>query len=88
MSLISFRKQVCVAYMKGADHKEATGRKKTQGPSKIAYGVRFDRKEHFMQKRTQQRRCQNKECKGKPRTYCNKCNVTLCVGCFLPYHSK
>ena len=83
LSLLDFKRQVCISYLKGADHKETTGRKKVQGPSKIATDVRFDRKEHFLQKRNKQRRCQNKDCKGKPRTYCNKCNVTLCMACFI-----
>ena len=74
--------------MKGADHKDVTGRKKTQGPSNILTDVRFDRKEHFLLKRQQQRRCQNEQCKSKPRTYCSKCNVTLCIDCFVPFHSK
>ena len=88
MSLLDFKRQVCVAYLKGADLKEATGRKKSHGPSKIAIDVRFDCKEHFLQKCNKQRRCQNQECKAKPRTYCNNCNVTLCIDCFVPYHSK
>ena len=88
MSLLDFKRQVYVVYLKGADLKEATGRKKSQGPSKVATDVRLDRKEHFLQKRNKQRRCQNQECKAKARTYCNKCNVTLCIDCCVPYHSK
>ena len=68
LSLLDFKRQICISYLKGADHKETTGRKKVQGPSKIATDVRFDRKEHFLQKHSKQRRCQNKDCKGKPRT--------------------
>ena len=27
-------------------------------------------------------------CNGRPLTYCIKCNVTLCTGCFPSYHKK
>ena len=35
MSLLDFKRQVCVAYLKGADLKEATERKKSQGHLKL-----------------------------------------------------
>ena len=88
LSLLDFKRQVCISYLKGADYKETTGRKKVQGPFKIATDVRFDRKKHFLQKCNKQQRCQNKDSKDKPRTYCNKCNVTLCMASFIPFHSK
>jgi hypothetical protein len=49
-------------------------------------GLRFDGLNHWIQKRDQQRHCQAPNCSGRPRTYCLKCNVTLCVECFAPYH--
>ncbi len=88
MSLLDFKRQVSLAYLKGSVHRVTTGRKKVQAPSNIPEDVRFDRKEHFLQKRDQQRRCQNKPCTAKPRTYCKKCTVTLCIDCFIPYHCK
>ncbi|XP_072393841.1 uncharacterized protein [Diabrotica undecimpunctata] len=63
------------------------GRQNTSIP-KVLTDVRFDGKEHFMEKREKQRRCQGKKCKARPLTYCGKCNITLCKNCFVPYHKK
>ena len=88
MTLLEFKRQVCIAYIKGSKTRTALGKKKTSGPPTTPSDVRFDNKGHFLEKRGEQRRCQNKPCSSKPRTYCKKCTVTLCVECFVPYHSK
>ena len=75
MSLLDFKKQVGVAYLKGADLKEATGRKKSQGPSKIATDVRFDCKEHFLQK------CNKQPKMPKPRVQSQTKNILQQVQC-------
>ena len=47
--------------------------------------VRFDGTSHFLAKRDEQRRCQ--QCSSRPRTFCQKCDVTLCQKCFVAYHT-
>ena len=76
MSLLNFKRQVCLAYLKRSAHRVPPDRKKVQAPSNVPEDVRFDHKGHFLQKCDKQQRCQNKPCTAKPRTYCNKCTMT------------
>lgn len=53
----------------------------------VPVDLRLDNQGHIVGKRDKQRRCQYSNCSGKPRTYCTKCNVTLCISdCFQNYH--
>lgn len=56
--------------------------------SRVSDEVRFDRIDHWVQSVEKKRRCAYKTCKSTPRTICSKCNVGLCVQCFLLYHTK
>ena len=85
MSLLDFKRQVCVAYLKGADLKEATGRKNLKVHLKLQLMLDLIVRNTFCKSAINNG---DQECKAKPRTYCNKCNVTLCIDCFVPYHSK
>ena len=89
LDLVSFKRAVCVPYLKSGDAGRKLGRKtNAPSPSTKLADVRYDGKEHVVAKREQQRRCQSKPCTKKPRTYCAKCNVTLCIECFAPYHKQ
>ena len=51
--------------------------------------VRFDGRDHLVINRNSQGTCANKNrCKSFPKTGCNKCNVPLCVKCFVDFHTK
>ena len=50
--------------------------------------MRYDGIGHIISKREKQRRCKMKECSSKPKTFCQKCEVTLCISCFPKYHEK
>lgn len=81
MDLIAFKRYVTMAYL--TSNKDVVIRKQsTSRPSKIQKSFKFDSPNHFIAKREQQRRCQNKPCKKRPLTYCSTCLVTLCVACF------
>ena len=54
----------------------------------INVDIRYNGQDHVISKREKQRRCQLKGCYGRPLTYCMKCNLTLCTGCFPNYHKK
>lgn len=89
LDLVSFKRAVCVPYLKSGDAVRRLGRKSNApSPSTKLTDVRYDGKNHVVAKREQQRRCQRKPCLKKPRTYCSKCSVTLCIECFAPYHKK
>ena len=89
LNLVSFRRAVCVPYLKLGEGNRRIGRKSTAtSPCTRLDDVRYDGKDHVIAKRENQRRCQKKSCSGKPRTYCKKCNITLCLECFAPYHKQ
>uniref|UniRef100_A0A6A7G6I3 PiggyBac transposable element-derived protein 3-like isoform X1 n=1 Tax=Hirondellea gigas TaxID=1518452 RepID=A0A6A7G6I3_9CRUS len=89
MNLLTFKRSICLAYVKLNGEKPSVGRKcSAAGPSAVQDDIRFDMRGHMIHKRGQQRRCQNKPYHAKPKTYCPKCNVTLCLQCFAPFHKK
>ena len=89
LDLVSFRRAVCVPYLKLAGANRRMGRKSTApSPSTRLDDVRYDGKDHFIAKRENQRRCQKKSCSRKPRAYCAKCNITLCLESFSPYRKQ
>lgn len=64
---------------------------KRPGPStKIPDEARYDGRDHLVElvEHGMRRRCAGAFCKSKGRTQCKKCNVGLCVTCFVPYHTK
>ena len=89
LDLLEFRRKICVPYLKLACLEAAVGRPRNLSRVSNSFSdVRYDTKGHVIKKRDSQRRCQNRPCKAKPRTFCGKCNVTLCVECFSSYHQK
>ncbi|XP_068221338.1 piggyBac transposable element-derived protein 3-like [Palaemon carinicauda] len=89
LDLVRFRRAVCVPYLKLGKADIRIGRKSRDTiPSTRLDDVRYDGKDHVIAKRENQRRCQKKSCSGKPRIYCKKCNITLCLECFAPYHKQ
>uniref|UniRef100_A0A0L8I8Q7 PiggyBac transposable element-derived protein domain-containing protein n=1 Tax=Octopus bimaculoides TaxID=37653 RepID=A0A0L8I8Q7_OCTBM len=60
----------------------------TSSISKLINSMRYDSKGHAIAKQEKQGQCQHTDCQSKPLNYCQKCNVTLCVDSFSPYHSK
>ena len=57
-------------------------------PIRVPIEIRFDRVNHLIVPLAKQGLCANKPgCKSHPKTGCNKCQVHLCVACFLAFHS-
>lgn len=81
--LLAFRRKVAVEYLKIDIGRSSVGRPLKR---KLENCIRYDGIDHLIVVRTKQRRCQNKPCSKKPTTYCQKCDSTLCVTCFAPYH--
>lgn len=80
-NLLDFKRYICTSYLRGSVKHKTTNR--TPFVAAPNNDVRFDQTNHVIIKRAKQRRCQYPQCKGKPLTYCQKCNVTLCVDCFF-----
>ncbi|KAJ8927510.1 hypothetical protein NQ314_020007 [Rhamnusium bicolor] len=92
VSIKEFRSNIAVAYLKlGHGRRVQKGRPlsiPSTSRAQVVYDVCFDEKNHILDKRDNKRRCQFPLCKGKPRTFCKKCNATLCLPCFPKYHDK
>ena len=81
--LLSFRRDISRSYLRLGNTRAIPGRKwSVPGPSSNPVEVRFSTLGHIIMKRADQKRCQNIPCSTRPRTYCSKYNITLCVGCF------
>jgi len=50
--------------------------------------IRMDGLDHYVAPIDKRRRCANKPCTSVVKTICQKCDVGLCVHCFVPYHNK
>lgn len=93
LSIKEYRREVAYSYLKsGHGQKISKGRPFSlpqTSRSNIPEDIRYDSKNHIVAKREKQRRCQNRGCTSKPRTFCQKCNVTLCIStCFDQFHKK
>lgn len=51
---------------------------------------RFDGINHLVEFTTNKnrRKCAMEKCKSSVRTQCKKCNCGICIGCFVPFHTK
>jgi DNA excision repair protein ERCC-6 len=88
LSIKDIRRQIARTYLSlGKDTRVARGRPSTSR-SKVLPNIRYDGKNHILDKRGNQRHCQLEGCKGRPRTFCSKCDVTLCIPCFKIYHNQ
>ena len=89
--LLSFRRDICRFYLRLASNRVPPGKKRScpGRPSSNPSDVRFSFTGHIVMKRAEQRaELKNKPCTARPRTYCSKCYVTLCVDCFSSYHKN
>ena len=82
MPLLEFRRYVAVTYMKMSVRVSQVPR------SRVLPDIRYDGLHHYVSMGEKQRRCQMEGCGGRPRSFCTKCQVVLCVLCFLPYHQQ
>ena len=63
------------------------------GPScqkrrRVTDDARYDGYKHYLVEIPKRRRCAGEFCSKRPFTQCSKCDVGLCVGCNLDYHTK
>lgn len=86
MDLLEFRSEIALTYLKLSVGRSSSISCKTI-PRTID-SIRFDGHGHSLETREKQRRCQGENCKSKPKTFCMKCNITLCKFCFGPYHNR
>ena len=91
LSVKEFWRKIAGTYLKKSlESRSMRGRPTNQILSRTSNipDIRYDQNFHEIQKRDKKRRCQFENCNGKSRTFCVKCDVTLCIGCFPKYHTK
>ncbi|XP_015907361.3 piggyBac transposable element-derived protein 3-like [Parasteatoda tepidariorum] len=86
LELLEFRRHITVAYLGLSVPRNNVGRSlgaQQRNPDYLKLQT-----DHTLIRNPdgKQRRCQLKNCTGKPTTVCQKCNLGLCVECFLPFH--
>ena len=82
LSLLEFRRQIAVAYMRATESRP----QRSMPPPTAPGDVRYDGKGHLVVIGDRQRRCRMNGCQKRPSYQCAKCKVTLCIACFSPYH--
>ena len=56
MTLLEFKRQICVSYLKGSENGVTSGRRKASVPSNNPPGVRFDQRALFAETRNEDAR--------------------------------
>ncbi|GBM13274.1 PiggyBac transposable element-derived protein 3 [Araneus ventricosus] len=54
----------------------------------ISEELRYDKINHLVKSTTERRRCAAINCTNRVRTMCVKCDVGLCIDCFMDFHTK
>lgn len=90
---LDFRREIVQVYLKryGCTGRGGGRPAAKIGTSKLSEALRYDGREHLIQKLVKKRRCAGDGCKAKKsavRTQCGKCDVGLCVDCFENFHKK
>lgn len=92
ISQLSFKRELVNVYLKkyGVIPK-ASGRPFSSpgSHSRVPDAIRYDHTDHLIKRANENKkiRCSGDSCKSIMRTKCTKCNVGLCVDCFVPFHS-
>lgn len=97
MPQLDFRREVVDVYLhryrsisKGSGRPSSSVHRSSD--SRISDDIRYDGKDHLVRSigedKTKKKRCAYRSCKSIVRTMCNKCNVGLCINCFMPFHTK
>lgn len=93
ISQIEFRRTIAEVYLKKySTAPKGIGRTPSlaSNAERVASEIRFDHMDHLVEKiaNNKRRRCSGRICKTSTRTRCRKCDVGLCIDCFVSYHTK
>ena len=87
ISLHEFQRHIATTYLQQAEQRIQSGT--PPHSANVISDVRYDKYEHYVVPLGKQAwKCAVKECKFRPSQGCVKCNVHLCVKCFLSYHTQ
>lgn len=80
---LCFRRRIAL-YLLQNENKTSTKRCRFSSLENV--DTRYDKMEHYIKSQEKQTRC--RLCHKKVSTICEKCNVALHIGCFIPYHTS
>lgn len=92
---LQFRRELARFYLmsygcppKGAGRPSSS--KQSSSGTRLSESIRFDGRDHYViqNEGNKRRRCASDTCMSVVRTACTKCNVGLCIPCFLSYHTR
>ncbi len=88
MSLLSCRRYIAQTYLQQAEPRRTSGRPRIFA-SKVIPDVRYDNIGYYVTSLGKQSwKCAVSACKSRPSEGCVKCGVSLCIICFIPFHTK
>lgn len=83
LTLLEFRRDIATTYLKAS--KQTTV---ISSPSQNPVSLRYDGVGHLPTSLDGRRRCQLESCQLRTTKKCCKCNVPICMKCFVKYHSR
>ncbi|XP_043230325.1 piggyBac transposable element-derived protein 2-like [Amphibalanus amphitrite] len=86
LSLLDFRREIAVTYLKAAASQKGCGARPL--PANTPASLRYDGIGHFPAPLHGRRQCQLESCKLRSTKRCNKCDVAICLKCFVAYHQR
>lgn len=92
ISQLNFRREIAQIYLKTyGTLPKAPGRPYSYSDSsRVARDLRYDKSGHLVElvPNQKRRRCAGDRCNSVGRTQCQKCQVGLCIPCFVPFHNE
>lgn len=95
MTQLMFRREIATTYLRSfGTPPKGPGRPRTSLSSvtmnRISDNLRYDKIDHLVSHTSgkKRRRCAGEGCSSSVRTMCIKCDVGLCLDCFVPFHRK
>lgn len=92
-SQLNFRREIVQTYLKKFENPpKSSGRPSSSSAnSKVSPDIRLDGRGHLVEyiPNNKRRRCGGQNHKGSSvRTQCRKCDIGLCIDCFIEFHTK
>ena len=84
MSQLDFRREIAISYLRSGSRTSAC---LLTSPALVPQSVRYDGVGHLIGPMGKRLRCRLESCSLKASKWCIKCQVPLCVKCFVPYHT-
>lgn len=84
LSQLDFRRDIAVSYLRSGSRSSAC---LPTSPALVPHSMRYDGIGHLIGPMGKRLRCRLESCSQKPSKWCTKCQVPLCMKCFVPYHT-